>query len=490
MAESLFAEFDAATHEDWLEAARASLRGRSLETLVSRSYEGIEIHPLIGEDVLSGIPQLDSLPGQYPFLRGTRAAGYRARPWLIAQEIDIAEPDKFNAALRDALANGQTAITLSDQLKLNESGDLLRALAGIDLRSYPLFARCDRRTPEIHQLMRAAFNNDELRQLRGCVGHDPLADLARTGRMSANAFERMQRHVLAAADMSPHLGSLSIGSAVYHDAGANAVQELAIVLATAVEYLRALGERGLDLNLVASKLQVVLGIGENFFMEVAKFRAVKLLWAQVLRAFGVGEDGQRIRLHARSGGRKLTRREPYVNLLRLTTEALSAAIGGIDSLTIAPFDQSLGKSDEFSRRLARNLQLILQEELQLTELIDPAGGSWAVETLTDELSRRAWEQFQAIEAAGGMVAALEAGTIQVEIEAVAEQRRRDLAAGVAILVGCNKYVDADEVLPEFQPQAQAGIRRDAAAGDVKVKPLKPLRLAEPFEAPPENGNGA
>ena len=134
--------------------------------------------------------------------------------------------------------------------------------------------------------------------------------------------------------------------------------------------------------------------------------------------------------------------------------------------------------------------MILQEEVALTQLIDPAGGAWAVEMLTDELARRAWEQFQAIEAAGGMVAALEAGTVQAEIEAVAEQRRRDVEKGEAILVGCNKYVDADEVLPELQPQTQVEESRDAAEGDVKVKPLKPLRLAEPFEAPPAAGNGA
>ena len=368
--------------------------------------------------------------------------------------------------------------------------DLRIALAGIDLRPYPLFVRSDWRAPEIYQLIRAAFNENVIRQLRGCAGYDPLADLARSGRMGADAFERMHRHVQATADFSPQLGSVSIGSGVYHDAGANAVQELAIVLATAAEYLRTLGERGLDLDLVASKLQVVLGIGENFFMEVAKFRAVKLLWAQMLRAFGVDEDGRRIRLHARSGRRKSTRRDPHVNLLRLTTEALSAAIGGVEGMTIAPFDEPLGKSDEFSRRLARNLHLMLQEELQLTEVIDPAGGAWAVEMLTDELARRAWEQFQAIEAAGGMVAALQAGTIQAEIEAVAEQRRRDVEKGEAILVGCNKYVDADEVLPEFQPQTQVEESREAAERDAKVKPLKLLRLAEPFEAPPEAGNGA
>ena len=208
---------------------------------------------------------------------------------------------------------------------------------------------------------------------------------------------------------APQLGSVTVSTAVYHDAGANAVQELAIALATAVDYLRSLGAVGLDPALVADKVHFQLSIGENFFMEVAKFRAIKPLWAQVMRACGVGEPGQKIHLHATSGTRNKMRRDRHMNLLRLTSEALAAALGGVDSMTLAPFDAPLGESDDFSRRLSRNLQLILQQEVELTQVIDPAGGAWHIERLTDELARRAWEQFQTIEAAGGMLAALKAG---------------------------------------------------------------------------------
>ena len=475
MAEPLFAEFEKPSHDEWLEAARLSLRGRPLDSLVAQTYEDIEIHPLIGAGDV-GCAHLDTLPGQYPFRRGSMVDGYRERPWLIAQEIDIAEPAAFNSALRHALANGQTAIVLSNRPNLESSADLQAALAGVDLRRFPLFIRCDERAPALYQLLQAALAHDDLARIQGCVGYDPLANLARTGAMPADARELMAAHVEKVAEHSPHLGSILVSAAVYHDAGANAVQELALALATGVEYLRALSERGIDLQLAASKFHVELDIGENFFMELAKFRALKSLWAQVMRAFAVGEAGQRIRLHARSGRRHKTRSDRYLNLLRLTTEALAAALGGVDSLTLSPFDAPLGQSDDFSRRLSRNLQLILQDEMDLTQLIDPAGGAWHVERLTDELAQRAWKQFQRIEAEGGMLAALQAGMIQADVAAVAAKRRTDLLSGESVLVGVNRYVEDAESLRQIPPaQTAAAV---VVEGGIRAAPLKPLRLEE------------
>ncbi len=487
MDQALFAEFEAATSEDWLEAARVSLRGRSLESLVSSTYEGIDIEPLVGADAVDGA-HLDSLPGQFPFRRGATATGYRERPWLIAQDIDIADPAQFNAALREALANGQTAITISGALQLKTPSDLRRALADIDLGRYPLFVDGGR-APAIYRLLSAALSEEALSRLSGCVGVDPLAVLARTGRMPADASERLAAHVATIAESSPQLGSVNLSTAPYHAAGANAVQELALTLATAAAYLRTLCERGLAPDLAATKLQVELCIGENFFMEVAKFRAVKLLWAQMTRAFGAGPAGQRLRLRARNGLRNKARRDPYVNLLRLTTEALAAVIGGVDCLTIAPFAEALGGTDAFSRRLSRNLQLILQEEVELTQVIDPAGGAWHIERLTDELARRAWAQFQSIEAAGGMIAALEAGLIQAEIAAIAERRRIDLASGAAILVGVNRYVNAGELAPPNHSEPAGAVEDESAAGEIRAEPLPPLRLEDGLDAPPASGAG-
>lgn len=484
MTEALFAEFDATSYDDWLEAARASLRERPLESIVSKTYEGIDIDPLPHPDSAGAGAAADSLPGQYPYLRGTRAAGYSARPWLIANEIDIAAPADFNAALKTALAHGQTAITIGQALRLDDADDFRTALAGIEFRRYPLFIGDNRRAREIYRLLRTALHPGDLRRLAGCVGYDPLGAAAISDRLPADSFDALADHVASVDAGSPGLGSIAVNTCPYHEAGANAVQESAIALATGVSYLRELGGRGLAAELVAGKLYVSLGIGENFFIELAKFRAIKSLWAQVLRAFGVSAEAQRIRLHARGGLRHLTRRDRHVNLLRLSSEALAAAIGGVDSICLPAFDAPSGASDDFSRRLSRNIQLILQEEAHLTRLIDPAGGAWHVDALTDQLARKAWARFQDIEANGGMLAALQSGAIQAEIEAVAERRRHDLSTGDKVLVGANAYVNEDEPLPPLRSRKIA-TSSEASAATIRVTPLKPLRLAEAFETTPQ-----
>lgn len=474
MVEALFAEFEPATRAQWLEAVRASLRGDALDNLVTKTCEGIDIHPLPHADDLAGIAHHLSLPGQHPFTRGARAGGYRARPWQIAGELKIREPRQFNRALKEGLATGQTAITLDDRLQLNSLADLRLALADIDLSRYALLIHADARGPQIYAWLGETLDDETLANLSGCVGYDPLGNLARSGSMPVDAFERLAAHVRQVQNQSPQLGSVSVSTALYHDAGASAVQELALALATGVAYLRQLNGRGLPLEQIAPKLSFFLNIGENFFMEVAKFRAIRLLWAQVMRAFGVPNAARDMTVHARSGARNKSRLDAHVNLLRLTTEALSAAIGGVDSIALAPFDESRGKSDNASR-LSRNLQLILQEELRLVELIDPAGGAPHVEKLTDQLARAAWSRFQAIEAEGGLLASLRAGRVQAEIEAVAQARRRDLSSGDAVLIGVNRYVDSDPA--PIAPDVDGRPAAESASGPT----LKAIRLAEPFE---------
>lgn len=480
MAEALFAEFQSATREQWLDATLNSLSGETFDSLSKKTYEGIEIHPLPQADDLAGIAHHLSLPGQFPYVRGTKAAGYRARPWLIASELNISDPREFNRALKEGLANGQSAILIDDGLQLNSAADLGLALADIDLARFPLLVESDADAPEIYRLLLATLEDKTLRQLQGCVGYDPLSRLARTGSMPTEAFERLAAQVESVGAHSPRLGSIGVSSAVYHDAGANAVQELALAIATGVAYLRELHGRGFAVETVAPKLSFFLNIGENYFVEVAKFRAIRLLWAQVLRAFGLPDAAENLSVHARGGGRNKSCRDAHVNLLRLTTEALAAAIGGVDSILLAPFDQPADASADFSRRLSRNLQLILQDELRLVELIDPAGGAWHIEKLTDQLARAAWSRFQAIEADGGLIASLRSGTIQAEIRAVAAQRQREMAVGNAVLVGVNRYIDKNAALTPVASDAAA----QPAAESASARPLSAIRLAEPFEAAP------
>ena len=480
MSEALFADFAPSTYHEWIEGVRASLRGPAIESLTKRSYEGIEIDPLPHADDLAGVNHHHSLPGQFPFVRGTKAAGCRARPWLIAAELNISDPREFNAALREGLANGLTAITIPDQLSLTDAADIRLALADIDLARHPLIIQSDAHAPEIFNLLGADLGDDALSQLHGCIGYDPLSQLAATGAMPADAFDRLTAHVKTVAQRSPHLGSIGISAVVYHDAGGNAVQELALAIATGVAYLRTLRQHGFAVDEVARKINVSFNIGENFFIEIAKFRAARLLWAQVLRALGAENEAQNMKIHARSGRRNKTRLDPHVNLLRLTTEALSAAIGGVDCISLSPFDEPLGASNAAARRLSRNLQLILQEELRLVELIDPAGGAWHVEKLTDQLARAAWSRFQQIEADGGLVQSLRSGSIQADIKEIAARRQQDMANGDAILVGVNRFVDP-ATTPEIQPSLET-VDTNSATDAADAPSLPPIRLAEPFDA--------
>lgn len=367
---NLFAEFSPGTYDEWLAALRDSLADAEPENLVTHTAEGIRIHPLPHPDA----PHFPSGLEDASFQRASWGS------WLIAQEINIEEPREFNLALLDALANGQTAIALAAGPRLQKPADLDMALTGVDLAIYPLYAADAR----VFDWLRATRSAQAMANLRGCIG-SPSADYAAL----ADRFS-------VAEAVSPALGCVDINTAEQHANGANAVQELAFALAAGAAILRGLVQRGLPPDAVAPRLQVTLCIGEDFFMQIAKFRAVKSLWAQLTRAFGASETAQTIHLHARSGARNKSPGSAHNNLLRLTCEALAAALAGVHSMTLAAFDAP--DDDEFSRRLSRNIQLILQHEVRLTRAIDPAGGSWHVERLTDELGRRAWAAFQRIEA--------------------------------------------------------------------------------------------
>ncbi len=365
-----FAEFSPGTYDEWLAALRDSLADAEPESLVTGTAEGIRIHPLPHPDA----PHFPS---------GLEDASYpRASwgSWLIAQEINIDEPRAFNRALLDALANGQTAIALAAGPRLQTPVDLDTALTGVDLALYPVFAADAR----VFDRLRATRSAQEMTDLRGCIG-SPSDDYAAL----ADRFS-------VAEAVSPALGCAGISTVEQHKNGADAVQELAFVLAAGADVLRGLSGRGLPAETVAPRLHVTLCIGEDFFMQIAKFRAVKSLWAQMTRAFGASETAQTLHLHARSGARNKSQESAHNNLLRLTCEATAAAMAGVHSMTLAAFDAPA--EDEFSRRLSRNIQLILQHEVQLTRAIDPTGGSWHVERLTHELGRRAWAAFQRIEA--------------------------------------------------------------------------------------------
>ncbi len=464
----LFADFPSASYAEWLAAAEASLKGKPFAKLVSHTYEGITLHPIYQAKDIVDLPHLGSLPGQFPYLRGTSAAGYWQQPWLIAQEMAYPTPAEFNAALKHDLARGQTAVNLIPDrpsreganpdaragqggLSLSTVADFATALDGVNLAETPIFIRCGSGALPLGALLLAygRQSGTDLAALRGSLEADPLGELARRGTLPLpldEAFDELALLVQGLTTLAPNLDAITLHGYPYANGGASAVQELAFVLTTAVATMRALQERDLDVEAIAGSMQVAFSIGRDFFMEIARLRAARLLWAQVVLAFGGGEAAQKLVLHGRTLRYNKTLTDAYVNMLRGTTEAFAAAVGGVDSLHVAPFDEEAGPPDAFSRRIARNVQVILQEEANLTRLVDPVGGSWYVEWLTDQVAQRAWALFQEVERQGGMIAALQSGWVQEQVAETAAARAQNLATRKDVLVGTNLYANPEEDL--------------------------------------------
>ena len=477
---ALFAEFTPPSYETWVEATVQSLKGRPLAKLNSQTAEGIEIRPFY---TAADSPTDPGQPGQPPYRRGTQAEGYPRQPWLIAQPIAAATPQQFNQALLTDLKRGQTAVYLQPgQPPINTTDDLAAALDGVVFAAAPiLLASGPAILPWLSEVL--AQTNQPLRDLQGGLLHDPLADLVQQGSADLDdAYQQAAHWLRWAVANAPNFRTLAVDTAVYHNGGANAVQELAFALAAGVYHVRRLQQQGLDLGEIASQLRFVFAIGGDFFMEIAKLRAARQLWAQVVEAFGGDAAAQKMVIHAETAAANKSRLDPYVNLLRTTTEAFAAAVGGVDSLLTQPFNQPFAaEADAFARRIARNQQIILQEEASLTQLIDPAGGAYYAEWLTDQLAQAAWTLFQEIEAQGGMVAALQAGLPQQWVAATAVARTTNLAKRKAVLVGVNQYANVGEPVAVNSKRSSVSGEQSPIA-NLQIAPIQPIRLAEPFEA--------
>jgi len=467
----LLDDFPEATHDEWRAAAEALLKGAPFEKrLLTETYEGLTLRPIHEASVLDGVPHLHGMPGRAPYLRGGRVDGYLSGGWEVAQELTEVTPAGFNAAALHDLERGQTALTVvldratlcgvdPDEARPGDVGlyglsvasvdDLDRALLGVDLTTVPVYLQAPSAAVPLLALFVAVARRRQLdlHTLVGGVEMDPIGALATEGRYLRSlpgAYDRMAQAVAWAGEHAPHLSTVTVHGNVWAEGGAHAVQELAFTAATTSEYLRELSQRGVEPEVAAPRLRLSLSVGSNLFMEVAKLRAARLLHARIVQAFGASEAAQRLRIHARTARFNRSVLDPYVNLLRGTTAAFSAVMAGVDSLHVGCWDELMGTPDAQSRRMARNTQLVLREEAHLTGVIDPAGGSWYVEKLTDRVARAAWELFQDIEGRGGMAAALAEGYPQEQIAATLDARRARSARRSDVQVGVNMYADAAE----------------------------------------------
>jgi methylmalonyl-CoA mutase len=461
--------FPPGSEADWRRLVERVLDGRPFESLVSTTFEGLKIAPLYPRATVEGARALRQKPGA----------------WTISQRMDHPEPETANVMARADLIGGADALTLTVSrahsargfgVRIDSERDLDAVLAGIDLDLISLRLDAGPRA-DIAPAFASMARNRSLTSASLDVdfGHDPVGHLARTGVLPPRRGVAEMHKLLRDAGYSGHL-FLADGRP-YHEGGAGEAQELGCVIATGVEYLRLLEAEGLSLEDARSEIAFLLAADADEFLSLAKFRALRLLWARIESACGL--TPKPMRLHAETAFRMMTRYDPWVNILRATMGAFCAGVGGADAITILPFTLALGLPDEFARRIARNTQLILIHEAKLAKVADPAAGAGSFEALTEELCARAWSLLQTIEAQGGMIASLRAGGPQREIAVVAAARREAIAHRTLSITGTSAFPFLAETPANVLEPTPARANESPAAGD--CVPLPSRRDAEPYE---------
>ena len=445
-----FDEFAPTSYETWKAAAIESLKGGIFEKkLFTKTPEGIVLSPIYTEAEAAPYKERLGFPGAADFLRGTKTAGYAEEPWKIAQEVEVHDPAEANKVLLEELNKGTNAVNFdAEAVELNTLADVETLLNEVQLRYAPLSVYAGASAlPLLAALLRRQKKVGDDAPLTGCVGADPMGEAVKKGGFDSSFssyMDQMATTLKCALKHAPELKVIYVQSSVYHNGGANAIQEAAAALATGLTYIDEMVARGYTVDEAAEHIRFNFCLGPNFFMEIAMLRAVRVVWAQLMQAYGAGEKAQCIDVFAETSQFTTTLYDPYVNVLRATTQAFSGVVGGVSGMKILPFDAAVRDSDPFSRRIARNIQVMMQEEFNLLSPVDPAGGSWYVETLTGQLGEAIWKQIQKIQAASGMLEALRAGTVQSEIAATLADRFKRLATRQDRAVGSNMYPNMSE----------------------------------------------
>ncbi len=465
---------DDATLEDWRALASKDLKGADPDTLVWTTPEGIDVKPLYTAADTADL-DVDTLPGFPPYTRGVRATMYTGRPWTIRQYAGFSTAEESNAFYRRNLAAGQQGVSVAFDLATHRGydsdhprveGDVGKAGVAIDSVEDMkiLFDGIPLEKMSVSMTMNGAVlpvlacfivageeQGVETGQLSGTIQNDILKEfmVRNTYIYPPEPSMRIVADIIGyTAEHMPRFNSISISGYHMQEAGATAEQELAFTIADGAEYVRAARSKGLDVDAFAPRLSFFFAIGMNFFMEVAKLRAARLLWHRVMSGFGAqNPKSLMLRTHCQTSGVSLTEQDPYNNVVRTTVEALAAVLGGTQSLHTNAFDEALGLPTDFSARIARNTQLILQEETGVPNVVDPLGGSYYVEALTEELAETAWSIIQEVEDLGGMTKAVASGMPKLRIERSAAERQARIDRGKEVVVGVNRYVadDAEQV---------------------------------------------
>lgn len=447
--EKLFGEFTPVSSEEWKNKIIEDLKGADYDKkMIWRTSEGFNVKPFYRKEDIEGATE--SLPGEYPYTRGNRADNN----WLIRQELPTDDVRAANLNARRQIENGVTSIGFGVKGRMVSAEFIEQLLDGIDATSIELnFRVCAKRTVDFANLLAAYYKTQgyNLGLIRGCVEYDPIGKELVRGKVLDGYVENI-KSILEALDELPNVRCVAVNAADLCNAGAYITQELGYALAWGNEYMNTMTEAGISADRAAKAIKFNFGISSNFFMEIAKFRAARTLWSKIVEQYEPScKCACKMIIHAATSMFNLTLFDPYVNMLRTQTEAMSAAIAGVESIGVLPYDSVYETPTEFAQRIAKNQQLILKHESHLDKVVDPAGGSYYIESLTRSIASEAWKLFLEIEEAGGLHKAVKEGTIQKAINESGNNRRTALAKRREILLGTNQYPNFGETSEGREP---------------------------------------
>lgn len=453
--EKLFSQFPPVSYETWKAKVDADLKGVPFEKkLVWRTNEGFSVQPMYRREDIADFKTTGSLPGEFPYVRGTRDNNR----WLTRQEILASDPVEANKVALDILAKGVDSLGFTVEEPTVETLDII--LKDIDVEKVELnFSTCPRKASGLASALVEWLKARKLeRVFKGSINYDPLKRAFRHGAdIDPKAVATEAAAMLDIVADVPGLRCLAVNSVLFNNAGGYIFQELGYALAWGAQWMTLLTEAGVKPAVIAERVKFNMGVSSNYFMELAKFRAARMLWAQIAEQYKpIAREDCKMALHAVTSRFNQTLFDAHVNLLRSQTEAMSAALAGVDSLTVTPFDVPFKTPDEFSERIARNQQLLLKEESHLDKVADPAGGSYYVETLTVSIAKEAWKLFLEVEEKGGFFACVNSGDVQKAVNASAAKRHDDMARRKEILLGTNQF-------PNFNEFAAAKIEAGSSA---------------------------
>lgn len=453
--EKLFDMFEPVSTEDWVAKINVDLKGADFnKKLVWRTNEGFNVMPFYRRSDLKELAHMGTVPGQFPYVRGTKDSNN----WLIRQQIQGNTPEEVNREARHAIDRGVDSIGIKLGRDITAE-QLALVLEDIDLKKIEVNVSCCMgKAVEIARMLVAYLKEKGLENdFHGSIDFNPFKRLLRHGLDFPRDIKEEAVAMYEAVKDVPNLKCYAVDSYMLNNAGAYITQELGYALAWGAEWMTLLTEAGLTPCEVAKRIKFNMGISSNYFMELAKFRAARMLWAEIVKAYGAEDECCKMTVHAVTSQFNQTIYDAHVNLLRSMTETMSAALAGVDSIETLPFDLQYKRPDEFSERIARNQQLLLREESHLNKVVDPAGGSYYIENLTASIAKVAWNLFNKVEDEGGFLVLLKKGEIQKAVNESGVKRHTDVARRKEILLGTNQY-------PNFNEKALDKIERDHDGG--------------------------